>query len=91
MTIGSRAEVWHGKADKTAGGLVKGDLMLGKKDGAIKSKAQVAAAKKNPGLKQWRAAVDQAKKKLKIPKKGEFVPISGKVLTETRKIFAKKK
>ena len=90
MTIGSRAEVWHGTADKTTGGLVKGDLMVGKKDGAIKSKAQAAAGKKNPGLKKWRASVDQAKKQLGIPKKGEFVLIKGKVLAATRKIYDKK-
>ena len=89
MAIGSRAQVWHGSAEKTAGGLKKEDLFIGK-DGAIKSKAQAAAGKKNPGLKMWRASVDQAKKKLGIPKKGEFVAIEGKVLSETRKIYSKK-
>lgn len=89
MAIGTRAQVWHGTAQKTAGGLTKEDLFVGK-DGAIKSKAQAAAGKKNPGLKAWRASVDQAKKQLGIPKKGEFVLIGGKVLAETRKIYNKK-
>ena len=89
MAIGTRAQVWHGAAQKTAGGLTKEDLFVGK-DGAIKSKAQAAAGKKNPGLKKWRASVDQAKKQLGIPKKGEFVLIKGKVLAATRKIYDKK-
>ena len=65
MTIGTRAQVWHGTAQKTSGGLTRADLFVGK-DGAIKSKAQAAAGKKNPGLKMWRASVDQAKKQLGI-------------------------
>ena len=89
MTIGTRAQVWHGTAQKTSGGLTRADLFVGK-DGAIKSKAQAAAGKKNPGLKMWRASVDQAKKQLGIPKKGEFVLIDGKVLAATRKIYDKK-
>ena len=41
---GSRAEVFHGTAKHTAGGLVKKDLVQDKY-GNIKSKAAVAAAK----------------------------------------------
>ncbi len=37
MTVGSRAEVFHGNADATSGGLTKKDLKL--KDGRIISKA----------------------------------------------------
>lgn len=37
MTVGSRAEVWHGTKDQTAGGLKKGDLWQDKY-GEIKSK-----------------------------------------------------
>ena len=44
--IGSRAEVFHGTADKTAGGLTKKDLMKDSKDGLIKSKAAHDAAMK---------------------------------------------
>ena len=43
MTIGSRAEVLHGTADQTAGGLKKKDLVLAK-DGQIKSKQAVKSA-----------------------------------------------
>ena len=42
MTVGSRAEVFHGNADKTAGGLTKKDLKM--KDGRIVSKAASKAA-----------------------------------------------
>lgn len=45
MTVGSRAQVFHGNADTTSGGLSKSDLVQSK-DGTIKSKAAVAAAKK---------------------------------------------
>jgi hypothetical protein len=41
--IGSRAEVFHGTAAKTPGGLTKKDLMKGE-DGRIKSKAASCAA-----------------------------------------------
>ena len=37
MTVGTRAEVFHGNADKTPGGLSKKDLIM--KEGHIVSKA----------------------------------------------------
>ena len=49
MTTGSKAQVWHGTAKHTSGGLTKKDLFQGK-DGRIKSKAASAAAKKNNNL-----------------------------------------
>jgi hypothetical protein len=71
--IGSRAEVFHGTADKTAGGLVKKDLMM--KDGRIISKAASKASKKslkkNP---KFQAFIDAAMKKKDcfclVPKEG---------------------
>ena len=89
MVVGSRTQVMNGTADKTAGGLEKSDLTY--KDGHIISKAQQAAAKSNPGLTMWRKAVDKAKTKLKIPKTGEFVPITGKLSAEAHKQFNKLK
>jgi hypothetical protein len=86
--VGTAAEVWHGKAEMTPGGVKKSGFFLDEKDGRIKSKAQSEAAKKNPGLVKWRKAVDKAKKQLKIPS-GEFALIKGKLLTKTKKIFAK--
>ena len=74
--IGSRAEVFHGNADKTAGGLMKKELMM--KDGRIISKAASKAAKKslkkNP---KFQAFIELAKEKAEkkdsfclVPKKG---------------------
>jgi hypothetical protein len=74
--IGSRAEVFHGTADKTSGGLEKKDLMM--KDGRIISKAASKAAKKslksNP---KFQAFIDLAREKAEkkssfclVPKKG---------------------
>jgi hypothetical protein len=45
MMIGSRAQVWHGTAKKTSGGLEKKDLMMNKR-GRIVSRAKAKTAKK---------------------------------------------
>lgn len=80
MTIGSRAQVFHGNADRTAGGLTKKDLKM--KDGEIVSKAKAKTEKKNP----WIVAVAKAKKDLGI--KG-FALVQGKLLAKAREIYAK--
>ncbi len=73
-TIGSRAQVIHGTALKTAGGLKKGDLKLNAA-GAIVSKRQSSRAKllESPMLKLWRDSVKTAYKNPKYC--GRFVPI----------------
>ena len=58
---GSRAEVFHGTAHQTSGGLVKKDLVM--KDGRIHSKAMVKRGKSDP-LAKWRKAVAKARKEL---------------------------
>ena len=45
LTIGSRAQVWHGTAKKTSGGLTKKDLMMNKR-GRIVSRRKAKTAKK---------------------------------------------
>ena len=50
MTVGTRAQVWHGTADRTSGGLKKSDLVM--KNGRIKSKRASRSAKKNQNLKK---------------------------------------
>lgn len=71
--IGSRAQVFHGNADKTAGGLTKKDLILDD-DGQIKSKAaqQAAIARmKKEGKKHLTKVFKPAKKGFKLqPKEG---------------------
>ena len=81
MTIGSRAQVYHGNADRTAGGLTKKDLKMDKK-GEIVSKAKSKDEKKNP----WIKAVAKAKKELGI--KG-FALVQGPLLTRAREIYSK--
>ena len=80
MTIGSRAQVFHGNATQTAGGLTKKDLKM--KDGELVSKKKAKDAKANP----WIKAVAKAKKELKI--KG-FALVQGPLLAKAREIYGK--
>ena len=66
-TIGSRAEVFHGTAEKTTWGkegLKKKDLFRGRKDGRIKSRKASKATKKSLKDKDhgFRAYRTEAKK-----------------------------
>jgi len=58
MIVGSRAQVMHGTADRTSGGLTKKDLKV--KGGRIISKAASKASKGNP----WVKAVAKARKQM---------------------------
>ena len=49
VNIGSRAQVWHGTAKKTSGGLTKSALMMNK-HGRIVSKRKHTSAKKEKRL-----------------------------------------
>lgn len=51
LTFGSRAEVWHGNAKKTTGGLAKSDLIKNK-HGEIVSKKKHFTAKKEKRLEK---------------------------------------
>jgi hypothetical protein len=46
MSVGTKAQVWHGNADKTSGGLTKSDLMQNK-HGRIVSKRKHKLGKKS--------------------------------------------
>lgn len=87
-TVGSKLEVARGLALRTSGGLTEKNIFYDEKDGRYKSKAQSEAAKKNPALKAWRAAVKKTTKK--IFKGEKFVPITGKIAEKARKEFEKK-
>jgi hypothetical protein len=65
--IGSRAEVFHGTAAKTSGGLTQKDLMLDPNDGQIKSVAAHKAA-----LKRMEREGKKHLTKVFKPKKGKF-------------------
>ena len=62
MAVGTKAQVWHGTAKHTSGGLVKKDLMKTRK-GRIVSKKKHAAGQK---------ALKQLKKAGYVAKKGTF-------------------
>lgn len=77
MNIGSRAQVMHGTAKKTSGGLGKGDLIYNKVGTIVSKKKSVAAKKSENGLlKLWRSAMKevmaskQYKDKFVVPKRG---------------------
>lgn len=82
MSIGSRAQVYHGNATETAGGLKKKDLKKDRKSGEIVSKAKSKGEKTNP----WIKAVAKAKKELGI--KG-FALVQGPLLAKAREIYSK--
>jgi hypothetical protein len=78
--VGTRAEVYHGVAHHTSGGLVKKDLK--KKEGELVSKSKSKDQKKNP----WIVAVAKAKKELGIT---GFALVQGKLLERAREIYKK--
>ncbi len=75
LSTGSRAQVWHGTAKKTSGGLTKKDLKQ-TKDGRIVSRKKSEMMKKE-GLKRLRDAGYTYKKghfgpvKIEAKKKGK--------------------
>lgn len=83
---GSRAEVMHGVAKATSGGLTKSKLIKGK-DGSIKSKAMKKRGKEDH-LKAWRDAVKKARKNLGID---GFQALSkdSELYKEAKKIYGK--
>jgi hypothetical protein len=82
---GSKAEVFHGTAKYTKGGLVKADIKLVKDrygNERYKSKKQQAAGKKKGTFRdKWAKAMKAARKELVkenvIPKDAGFVPVGG--------------
>lgn len=71
---GSRAQVIHGKALKTVGGLKKNDLKYSK-SGEIVSvkKSDYAKKNENAALKVWREAVMKVNKREEYV--GKFIPL----------------
>ena len=82
---GSKAEVFHGNAKYTKGGLTKKDIKLVKDkygNERYKSKKQQAAGKKKGSFREkWSKAMKKARKELLsegVFEKGDFVPVGGK-------------
>lgn len=87
--VGTRAEVFHGTASHTSGGLKKKDLKMSKVSGEIVSKDKAKAGKKN----DWAMCTQDARKQLGIPK-GEMVlmnvgPMGKKLYALTKQLCAK--
>ena len=60
VNIGSRAQVMHGTARKTSGGLLKKDLTYNKSGAIVSKKKSITAKKSENGLlKLWRKAVKE--------------------------------
>jgi hypothetical protein len=86
-TVGSRAEVLHGTAIQTTGGLTKKDLKVSKVSGEIISKKKQKAGAKNP----WAMATEEARAQISSIKPGEMVlmnvgPKGKKLYKLTKKI-----
>ncbi len=77
-TIGTRAEVWHGTAKKTSGGLTK-DHLLKNKSGRIVSKAKHNTAKKEMRLKKHGFGPKSRKEMIKLSKRGHTRKASRKM------------
>lgn len=69
-TVGSRAEVWHGTAKKTSGGLMKKDLKMNKA-GRIVSRKMSDRAKKEKRLEKAGYKTKKGVFKLFKKKKGK--------------------
>jgi hypothetical protein len=78
MTVGSRAQVFHGNADKTTGGLEKKDLMKNKHGRIVSVRKHKTAKKQN-----------RLKKAGYFTKKGEFGSFK-KEANKTRKNKSRK-
>ena len=78
---GSRAEVWHGTAEKTSGGLMKKDLVKNKA-GRIVSKKKFNTAKKEKRLEKHGFFAEKGK--------FGFVKKDSKKMRKTRRSTSKK-
>jgi len=79
MTVGSRAQVFHGNADKTTGGLEKKDLMKNKHGRIVSVRKHKTAKKQN-----------RLKKAGYFTKKGEFGSFKKEDKPKTRKNKSRK-
>jgi hypothetical protein len=93
VLIGTRAQVWHGTAYKTSGGLTKSHLMKNQA-GRIVSKAKHISAKKEMRLEKYGYGAKKGKfgyvkigkKNTTLKKKSDSVPLPKKEMVNERKI-----
>lgn len=93
--VGSRAQVMHGSARRTTGGLEKGDLAYNKSGSIVsKKKSQEAKKSENGLLKLWRQAMKEVsslpmyKDKFVKPKRGSVA--HAKVFAEYERLVHEK-
>ena len=72
MSIGTRAQVFHGMADMTSGGLEKSDLMMSKAGEIVSKKKHELAMKKTNPMSKFIAMAKKSK-----GKKFKLVPAEG--------------
>jgi hypothetical protein len=70
MVVGSKAQVWHGTADKTSGGLSKKDLMKNK-HGRIISRRKHALGQKSAKKHLFAAGYKPKKGTFKLFRRGD--------------------
>ncbi len=71
-TVGSRAEVWHGNAEHTSGGLTKKDLLQNKWGRIVSAKKEKRLEKAGFFTKQGKfGAVKRATKKMRKSRKAK--------------------
>jgi hypothetical protein len=90
IKVGSMAQVGHGTAEMTQGGLKKSDIFFDLSDRRWKSRAQSKAGDKNPALKMWRDSVEEAGG-LKEGKKFKPIKKGTTLYKKAKKIFDAKK
>ncbi|CAM9209049.1 unnamed protein product [Pylaiella littoralis] len=80
INVGSRAQVMHGTAKKTSGGLSKHDLVRNKSGSIVSKKKSLAAKRSENGLLElWREAMKEVsssptyKNKFVKPKRGSAI------------------
>jgi hypothetical protein len=90
IPVGSMAQVGHGTAERTEGGLVRKDIFFDPSDRRWKSRAQSKAGDKNPALRKWRESLREAGglqegKKFKPVKKGSALYKKAKKIFDAKK------
>ena len=87
VNIGTRAQVMHGTAKKTSGGLLKKDLTYNKSGSIVSKKKSLLAKKSDNGLlKLWRNAIKEVSSEKKYADK--FV-VAKRGTVFHKKVFSK--
>lgn len=94
-TVGSRREVWNGRAKKTSGGLTKADLILNSSGKPVSKAQHEKGIKQFPVLKPWRDHLNafraaHPEMSLKEQMKGASKTYQKKKAADAKKVSASK-